>query len=111
MRRRPLGAGGQVLHRFRHFNFHRQSEGILRRQFQDRRTGKVYLALVEGMMPEDRGRIDLPLVRDWPNRPRQKVCFRTGRPSLTLYETVRREEDVTLVRLLRRAPRRRVHAG
>lgn len=78
---------------------HRQSEGILRRQFQDRRTGKVYLALVEGMMPEDRGRIDLPLVRDWPNRPRQKVCSRTGRPSLTLYETVRREEDSTLVRL------------
>ena len=91
---------------------HRQSEGILRRQFQDRRTGKVYLALVEGMMPEDRGRIDLPLVRDWPNRPRQKVCFRTGRPSLTLYETVRREEDVTLVRLfphIGRSHQLRVH--
>lgn len=92
--RLDLGTSGVLV-----MALHRQAEGVLRRQFQDRRTGKIYLALVEGTVPEDRGRIDLPLVRDWPNRPRQKVCFRTGKPSLTLYETVRREEDATLIRL------------
>jgi tRNA pseudouridine32 synthase/23S rRNA pseudouridine746 synthase len=33
----------------------------------------------------EEGEIDLPLVVDWPNRPRQIVCHDTGKPSLTHY--------------------------
>jgi tRNA pseudouridine32 synthase/23S rRNA pseudouridine746 synthase len=31
------------------------------------------------------GEIDLPLICDWPNRPRQKVDHESGKPSLTRY--------------------------
>jgi tRNA pseudouridine32 synthase/23S rRNA pseudouridine746 synthase len=32
--------------------------------------------------------IDLPLVVDWPNRPRSKVCFETGKASVTHWQAV-----------------------
>lgn len=77
----------------------RKAEAALRQQFQNRRIRKVYLALAEGVMSTSSGRIDLPLVCDWPNRPRQKVCFQTGKSALTLYEVISRREDMSLVRL------------
>ncbi|NLW80844.1 MAG: RluA family pseudouridine synthase [Desulfovibrionales bacterium] len=83
----------------------RKAEATLRQQFQDRQTSKVYLAMVHGRMESDAGTIDLPLICDWPNRPRQKVCQRTGKPALTEYEVVERHPDSTLVRLCPRTGR------
>jgi tRNA pseudouridine32 synthase/23S rRNA pseudouridine746 synthase len=77
----------------------RKAEAVLRQQFQDRRTAKVYLALVRGVMRQDVGQVDLPLICDWPNRPRQMVCQTTGKPALTDYEVLERGPDSTLVRL------------
>jgi tRNA pseudouridine32 synthase/23S rRNA pseudouridine746 synthase len=77
----------------------RKAEAILRQQFQDRKTRKVYLALVRGVMSEDSGLVDLPLICDWPNRPRQMVCHATGKPALTHYEILERSEHSTLVLL------------
>jgi tRNA pseudouridine32 synthase/23S rRNA pseudouridine746 synthase len=51
--------------------------------FREREVDKRYEALVHGRPPHDEGEIDLPLVVDWPNRPRQVVCHATGKPSLT----------------------------
>ncbi len=53
--------------------------------FRERAVGKRYEALVHGRPARDEGEIDLPLVVDWPNRPRQVVCHATGKPSLTHY--------------------------
>jgi len=53
--------------------------------FRERAVDKRYEALVHGRPPADTGDIDLPLVVDWPNRPRQVVCHATGKPSLTRY--------------------------
>ena len=77
----------------------RKAEADLRRQFQDRLTSKLYLALVRGVMAAGSGRVDLPLVCDWPNRPRQMVCHATGKPSLTEYTVLERRADTTLVLL------------
>ena len=77
----------------------RKAEADLRRQFQDRLTSKLYLALVRGVMAHDLGRVDLPLVCDWPNRPRQMVCHATGKPALTEYTVLERRLDSTLVLL------------
>ena len=44
--------------------------------------------------------MDLPLICDWPNRPKQKVCFEQGKPSKTLFEVAKREDQTTIVRLL-----------
>jgi tRNA pseudouridine32 synthase/23S rRNA pseudouridine746 synthase len=77
----------------------RKAEAVLRQQFQDRKTRKVYLALVRGVMSEDSGLVDLPLICDWPNRPRQMVCHATGKPALTQYEILERSRHFTLVLL------------
>ena len=53
--------------------------------FREREVDKVYEALVHGRPKLEEGEIDLPLVVDWPNRPRQIVCHDTGKPSLTHY--------------------------
>ncbi|MBN8504061.1 MAG: RNA pseudouridine synthase [Burkholderiales bacterium] len=51
--------------------------------FERRQVSKRYQALVWGELTEAEGLIDLPLAADWPNRPRQRVCFDGGRPSQT----------------------------
>ena len=56
--------------------------------FREREVDKRYEALVHGRPAQDEGEIDLPLVVDWPNRPRQIVCHDTGKPSLTHYRVV-----------------------
>ena len=55
-------------------------------QFEKRRTNKVYTALVWGHVTDQTGLIDLPLICDWPNRPKQMVCYERGRPSQTKWE-------------------------
>ena len=56
--------------------------------FREREVDKRYEALVHGRPARDEGEIALPLVVDWPNRPRQVVCHDTGKPSLTHYRVV-----------------------
>lgn len=68
-------------------------------QFERRQTRKRYLARVAGQPAQDRGRIELPLIVDWPNRPLQKVCHDTGRPAVTEWQVLRREGDSTRMRL------------
>jgi tRNA pseudouridine32 synthase/23S rRNA pseudouridine746 synthase len=44
---------------------------------------KRYVALVAGRMVAGERLIDLPLIADWPNRPRQMVDHAIGKPSRT----------------------------
>ena len=69
--------------------------------FAERRVHKRYLALVQGQLPgsEDWAEVNLPLLTDWPNRPRQKIDFETGKPSLTRYRVLAREAQRTRVEL------------
>lgn len=53
--------------------------------FQQRQVTKRYVAVVAGRPLPERGEITLPLITDWPNRPRQKVDHEAGKPSLTHY--------------------------
>lgn len=57
------------------------------RQFERRRVGKRYVALVAGRV-SGVGEIDLPLRHDVERRPMQCVCERHGKPSVTLWEAV-----------------------
>ena len=45
----------------------------LSRAFASRQIDKHYVAVVAGRMPAAAGRIELPLMADWPRRPLQKV--------------------------------------
>ena len=60
-------------------------------QFEKRQVRKSYIARVWGRVAQSEGTIDLPLIVDWPNRPRQKVCHSTGRPALTRWKMLRHE--------------------
>lgn len=77
----------------------RNAERELKRQFQERETHKVYFARVYGHL-EGEGTIDLPLICDWPNRPRQKVDFEIGKPSVTHYQVISHGQQSTLVKLM-----------
>ena len=59
-------------------------------QFAQRQVHKRYTAWVEGAVEQDSGSIDLPLICDWPNRPRQKVDFELGKPALTHWRVLER---------------------
>ena len=59
--------------------------------FAERRVEKRYIAVVDGWPADDAGEIDLPLLTDWPNRPRQMVDPVAGKPSLTLWRVLDRD--------------------
>lgn len=73
----------------------------LSRQFRERLVDKRYIAVVAGLLRDDQGSIDLPLICDWPNRPRQMVDFAIGKPSLTHFRVLARDPaaDCTRVEL------------
>ena len=65
----------------------------LSQSFRERKVKKYYIALVAGQITIPHGEIDLPLSADWPNRPRQKVDFAVGKPSLTRYRLLPTPEN------------------
>ncbi|MCU9836251.1 RluA family pseudouridine synthase [Ruegeria sp. WL0004] len=71
----------------------------LGRQFEERKTKKTYVARLWGRLEPKTGTVDLPLIVDWPNRPRQMICHETGRPAVTDWRVLRYEGDTTRVRL------------
>lgn len=69
------------------------------KQFQARTVSKTYIADVYGTPENKNGAVDLPLIFDPPNRPKQKVCHETGKPSLTHYEVINEGEEFSRVKL------------
>ena len=69
-------------------------------QFEKRQVRKTYVARVWGRMAQRTGTVNLPLIVDWPNRPRQKVDHEAGRPAITDWRAVRAGDAETRVRLM-----------
>lgn len=68
-------------------------------QFEKRQTKKTYVARVWGRLEPKTGTVDLPLIVDWPNRPRQIVCHDTGKQAVTDWRVLRYGDTETRVRL------------
>ena len=81
------------------FAKHRDAEVAVSKMFQARTVKKNYIALVQGKLP-DTGRIEVPLITDWENRPRQIVHFELGKQALTLYEHLEYDEAKDVSRVL-----------
>ncbi|MEM9231203.1 MAG: pseudouridine synthase [Pseudomonadota bacterium] len=73
----------------------RAAQRHVARQFERRQLGKSYVARVWGRPAQDQGRIELPLICDWPRRPLQKVCKANGKPSVTEWRVQAEEGAVT----------------
>lgn len=63
-----------------------QAQSHLSRQFRERQVRKRYQALVSPAPDGIEGEVDVPLMVDWPNRPRQKVDLEDGKPSVTRWQ-------------------------
>jgi tRNA pseudouridine32 synthase/23S rRNA pseudouridine746 synthase len=74
-------------------------------QFEKRMTEKLYIARVSGRPEKNKGAIDLPLITDWPNRPKQMVCHERGKASVTDWKVLEREDKAARLALYPRTGR------
>ncbi|MBQ0071549.1 MAG: RluA family pseudouridine synthase, partial [Spirochaetales bacterium] len=68
--------------------FHKEALKNLSLQFEKREVQKTYVALLEGVITETEGDIDLPMRLDTEHRPMQIVDMELGKPALTHWERI-----------------------
>lgn len=95
------------------FALTRHAQRMLSAGFEARKTKKAYRARLWGHLEPKEGRVDLPLIVDWPNRPRQHVNHETGKPAQTDWKVLSHDPDgttrVRLVPITGRSHQLRVH--
>lgn len=67
------------------------AQRTLNQAFASRTVTKRYIAIVDGHLappPETWGVIDLPIIVDWPNRPRRIIDHQHGKPSMTRWRVL-----------------------
>lgn len=69
----------------------------LQSQFIKRTIKKRYVALLDGVLKEKQGFIDLPLRVDLDDRPRQLVCYEHGKQAQTKWEVIEVKDNQTRV--------------
>ncbi|MGH8053262.1 MAG: RluA family pseudouridine synthase [Stenotrophomonas sp.] len=69
----------------------KQMQIALSGQFEKRLVSKRYEAVLEGLLEGESGEVTLPLIGDWPNRPKQKVDVELGKPALTRWRVLARD--------------------
>ena len=86
----------------------------LQAQFENRSIKKRYIALFDGILPEEEGVIDLPICPDYLDRPRQMVNEELGKTAITRYRVMDRKNGQTRIAffpLTGRTHQLRVHAA
>jgi tRNA pseudouridine32 synthase/23S rRNA pseudouridine746 synthase len=86
----------------------------LQSQFIKRTISKRYVALLDGVLHDNEGSIDLPLRVDLEDRPRQLVCYDHGKPAQTNWKKIKIINNQTLVYfypITGRTHQLRVHAS
>ncbi len=117
----PEAHGPMVVHRLDQetsglviFAKDKATHKALQQQFENHTIKKCYIALLEGIVPQDEAVIDLPLRPDVDDRPRQRVDAEWGKPAVTRYHVLERYDGVTRVALeplTGRTHQLRVHAS
>lgn len=81
------------------FAFTKEARRRIARAFQKRAVEKRYIAVVDGLMDADEGRIDLPIAPDWQNRPRSKIAAENGKAALTHWRVLQEDRQAGTTRL------------
>ena len=55
----------------------------LSKQFEKRKVEKTYIARIWGIPSHSKGTIEYPIISDFNNRPKQKICYKNGKDSKT----------------------------
>lgn len=75
-----------------------ETQKMLRKQFQDRKTHKTYLAIVEGHPKHNHAIIDLPIARNL-KHPTTFLVDQNGKPSQTEYKILNTNDQYSLLEL------------
>ena len=92
----------------------KRAHKALQKQFIERSIEKRYVALVSGNVVEDNGTIELPLILDFDDKPRQMVCYEHGKHALTTWQVLERKNNTTRLHLFPKTGRThqlRVHCA
>lgn len=87
---------------------------LLQSQFIERTIKKRYVALLDGDLASDNGKIELPLRIDLENRPYQIVCYEYGKHAITEWQVINKKDKRTRVYfypITGRTHQLRVHAA
>lgn len=79
--------------------FGKANQGAIAKQFEKRSVQKRYRARVWGHPENQSGTISLPLICDWPNRPKQMVDMERGKPATTHWSVVSKDAQSSLIDL------------
>lgn len=86
----------------------------IQNQFLNRKVNKRYTALLSREIEREQGAINLPLRMNIEDRPRQMVCFESGKKAVTTFEVIEKKNGKTKIYfypLTGRTHQLRVHAA
>jgi len=92
----------------------KKAHQFLQNQFINRSITKRYIALLDGLILNNNGEINLPLRVDLDDRPRQLVCFKHGKPAKTMWNVLGIQDQKTRIEftpITGRTHQLRVHAA
>jgi tRNA pseudouridine32 synthase/23S rRNA pseudouridine746 synthase len=75
----------------------KQALSHISKQFQARTVSKHYTAVVAGLIEQGEGVIDLPIAQD--EGPKYKICQASGKPSVTGYRVIERDQAADTTRV------------
>ena len=71
----------------------------LQEQFKTREVKKRYIAVLDGIINDNEGYINLPLSADYNHRPKQIVNFENGKKAVTYYKVIKESAGKTFIYL------------
>lgn len=75
----------------------KQAHQFIQQQFIKKTIQKCYTALLNGVLKNKEGEINLPLRGNVVDRPRQMVDFENGKKAITKYKVIERKDGKTMV--------------
>ena len=69
---------------------------FLKNEFKDRKVNKKYLAIVQGNLSSESGKIELPIKRSESNRSKRSIG-KNGRLSISEYEVIKKNSGYSLI--------------